>query len=278
MMKHSLDLAEEVGVDLKGVLTWAFTFPGAPYFPGYRALSTNGIHLPVLGAFKFLGKLSGERLPVQSSGALALSALMEASVRETAEVDALASVDAGQIRVLVWNYHDDLVAAAPIQVSLNLNLPEDFHDGVAVAHERIDHSHGNAFTVWESQGSPAEPSAVELAELREAMNDFLYEPEQVLRPQEGSVSLSFGLPRFGLSLLTISPATKAQMDRLSEEPPSLDPAGCYCRAAPARGPSPAPLSLVFLLVALATARRKSHSLLKPTSGRMKVPGSSTLLN
>ena len=42
-------------------MTWAFTFPGTPYFAGYRALTTNGIDLPVMGAFKLLGALGRQR-------------------------------------------------------------------------------------------------------------------------------------------------------------------------------------------------------------------------
>lgn len=73
MLKRSIDLADEMGVDLRGVLTWAFTFPGSAYFAGYRELSSNGVHLPVLNAFKLLGSMSGARLPLASSGAVALS-------------------------------------------------------------------------------------------------------------------------------------------------------------------------------------------------------------
>ena len=69
MMKHTIDLEAQEGVKLGGVLTWAFTFPGTPYFAGYRALATNGINLPVMGAFKLLGRLAGTRLPLTSSGA-----------------------------------------------------------------------------------------------------------------------------------------------------------------------------------------------------------------
>ena len=84
MMKRSLELAAEVGVNLRGVLTWAFTFPDSPYFAGYRALTTNGIHLPVLNAFKLLGSLSGDRLPVTSSGARPLDDILANGVRQAA--------------------------------------------------------------------------------------------------------------------------------------------------------------------------------------------------
>jgi xylan 1,4-beta-xylosidase len=63
MMKHTLELEAQVGVKLGGLLTWAFTFPGTPYFAGYRTLATNGINLPVLGAFELLGRLAGTACP-----------------------------------------------------------------------------------------------------------------------------------------------------------------------------------------------------------------------
>ena len=81
MMKHTLELEAQVGVKLGGLLTWAFTFPGTPYFAGYRALATNGINLPVLGAFKLLGRLAGTRLPLTSSGAHTLDDILANGVR-----------------------------------------------------------------------------------------------------------------------------------------------------------------------------------------------------
>ena len=43
MMKHSLELEAEVGVKLAGLLTWAFTFPGTPYFAvTYWSIMANG--------------------------------------------------------------------------------------------------------------------------------------------------------------------------------------------------------------------------------------------
>lgn len=44
MMKHSLRLADSLGVNLRTCLAWAWLFNGYPSFQGYRTLSTNGIH------------------------------------------------------------------------------------------------------------------------------------------------------------------------------------------------------------------------------------------
>jgi xylan 1,4-beta-xylosidase len=203
MMKRTLDLAQDMGVNLRGVLTWAFTFPGSPYFAGYRALATHGIHLPVMNAFKLLGRLSGARLPVTSSGARPLGDILASGVRDEPDVDALASLDGNVIRILAWNYHDDLVESPPAAVRLRVSVPPGFGANLSVQHERVDDTHGNAYAAWVSRGSPAEPSAQQLDELRAAMQPAQL-PEEQLAVEEGAVSLSFDLPRFGLSLVTLT--------------------------------------------------------------------------
>jgi xylan 1,4-beta-xylosidase len=251
MMKRSLDLAEEMGVHLRGVLTWAFTFPDTPYFAGYRALATNGIHLPVLNAFKLLGGLRGVRLPVASSGAKPLDALLADGVRDRPDIDALAAMDGERIDVLVWNYHDDLVDAEPVPVSLEIAVPVGFGGGALVTQTRADDVHGNAFAVWKSQGSPATPSAEQLEELRDAMEPVLVEPEHLVRATRGAVRVSLTLPRFGISLFTLVPSGESPPP---ETAPANDP-GCACRSSSGRPTPPFPLLGLGLAVAAGFARR-----------------------
>jgi xylan 1,4-beta-xylosidase len=191
------------GVNLRGVLTWAFTFPETPFFAGYRALATNGIHLPVLNAFKFLGGLSDDRLPLTSSGARPLDDVLANGVREEPDIDALATIDGDRLQVLIWNYHDDLVDAETSTVLLRVSVPPAFGPRASVTHTRVDDTHGNAHSVWVSQGSPAAPSDAELGELREAMEPAVLERERVVAVTDGAVTLTFELPRFGISLVTL---------------------------------------------------------------------------
>jgi len=204
-MKHTLELEASMGVKVGGLTTWAFTFPGTPYFAGYRALATQGIHLPVLGAFRLLGSLAGTRLPVVSSGAATLAAILANGVRGNADVDAMATLNGRSIQVLVWNYHDDLVTVPATPVSLTVKVPGDFGSSVTIAHLRADDTHGDAYTVWTSQGSPAAPSAAQISALQQGMDPVPLNPPQAVAVTGGSVSVSFDLPRFGVSLLTISP-------------------------------------------------------------------------
>ena len=124
----------------------------------------------MLGAFKLLGALDGTRLPVTSSGALTLDAILNNSVRGQADVDAMATINGQKVQVLVWNYHDDLVTAAAASVQLTVKVPASFGARVTVTHLRVDDTHGDAYTVWMSQGSPATPSAAQIAALQQAMD------------------------------------------------------------------------------------------------------------
>ena len=210
MMKRTLELEARAGVNLRGVLTWAFMFDGEPWFAGHRTLATNGIHKPVLNAFKLLGALGGNRLPVTSSGALTLDQILASSVRgQQADVDAMATRDGNRVQVLVWNYHDDLVAVAAAPVRVTVTLPTGWGTRATITHLRVDETHGDAHTVWMSQGSPAAPSAAQRAALVAAMEPAPLEPARTVDVVGGAVTVDFDLPRFGISLITLAPPAPA---------------------------------------------------------------------
>jgi xylan 1,4-beta-xylosidase len=54
----------------------AFEFEDQSYFPGFRALASNGIDLPVLNAFRMMAKLTGQRVAVESSADLGVEAII----------------------------------------------------------------------------------------------------------------------------------------------------------------------------------------------------------
>jgi xylan 1,4-beta-xylosidase len=110
------------------------------------------------------------------------------------------------VQVLLWNYHDDVVTVPATPIHLTLALPPSFGSSARVSHLRVDESHGDAYTVWASQGMPAAPSAGELDSLRQAMEPSLLVPDtQAAVAPDGSIDVDFVLPRFGVSLLTIVP-------------------------------------------------------------------------
>ncbi|MEO8181455.1 MAG: beta-xylosidase [Deltaproteobacteria bacterium] len=225
MMKRSLELEARTGVNLRALLTWAFTFVPEPFFSGYRELSNNGIHKPVLNAFKLLGQLQGVRLEALSNGARSLDDILQNSVRGLADVDAMATLTPdGRVQVLVWNYHDNLVPVAATPVHLELALPPSFGNRASVVHLRSDESHGDAYTVWVAQGSPPAPSAEQLAELKQSMEPTLLEPISSREVLGGGLSLDFDLPRFGVSLLTLAPDAPMLTDPVVPDPGVASPA------------------------------------------------------
>ncbi|MBN2593635.1 MAG: hypothetical protein JXA81_09030 [Sedimentisphaerales bacterium] len=203
MMKYSLDLAEQEKVNLKGVLSWAFMFDGMPWFEGYRTLATNGIHKPVLNAFKMLGQLTGDELPLTSDGAVSLDEILKSSVRVRPDINGMAIADDQSVKILIWNYHDFLVPAESTPIQLKVKLPQDFDLKVNVIHYRIDDTHSNAYAKWLEIGSPQNPSPQMLAKLTAAMELQMLEPTKQIDIMNNEVTLGFGLPRFGLSLIIL---------------------------------------------------------------------------
>ena len=274
MMKHTLELEAEVGVKLGGLLTWAFTFPGTPYFAGYRTLATNGINLPVMSAFKLLGRLDGTRMPLTSSGARTLDDILANGVRGDPDVDGMATLNGTAVQVLVWNYHDELVPVAATPVHLAINVPATFGSLARVSHLRLDESHGDAYTVWVSQGMPASPSAAQVAALQQAMDPSLLVPDRTVAvAADGSVGVDFELPRFGVSLVTIEPATEAIDGGTAPDGPAgiggdgggnrggTGGSGCGCRVG-GRGDggansAAALLGVVAMVIVMVVRRRRS---------------------
>jgi len=260
MMKRSLELEAQVGIKLGGVLTWAFTFPNTPYFAGYRSLATNGINLPVMGAFKLLGRLAGTRLPLTSSGAHALDEIVAKGVLDQPEIDGMATRNSEAIQILVWNYHDALVASPATPVHLAVKLTEGFGPRARVSHLRLDESHGDAYTAWLAQGMPASPTAAQVTALQKAMDPSLLTPDRTLAlTADGSVELDFDLPRFGVSLITLLP-TAGPLD-VAESASSAAPAagGCAYRAEGYGDGRAAQLGLCALILAVVARRRSARS-------------------
>jgi xylan 1,4-beta-xylosidase len=202
-MKYSLDLAKRQKVNLRGVVTWAFLFDGHPYFKGFRSLATNGIHKPVLNAFKMLGQLTGDEVPLTSDGALDLDEMLSTGVRGRPDVNGMAVAGSGYVKILLWNYHDDLVETKPAPMQVKVKLPEGFGARARLTHYRIDDTHSNAYTKWIELGRPQTPGPEILAQLKTAMQLQMPAPVRVVDAQSGYITLGFELPRFGLSLVVL---------------------------------------------------------------------------
>ena len=200
--KH--ELAAKHGVNFEGAVTWAFEFEGQPYFDGFRDLATNGIDKPVLNVFRMFGMMSGQRLPVQSSGAVALADMIKSGIKGQADINAFASRAERAIHVMAWNYHDDDLPVAPAQVRTAVTGIPLTARRVQVRHFRIDESHSNSYSMWKAMGSPQQPTPAQYAQLEAAGQLQLLGSPAWCTPAQGALNLDFALPRQGVSLVEIS--------------------------------------------------------------------------
>jgi xylan 1,4-beta-xylosidase len=199
------ELADRHGVNLEGVLTWAFTFEDQPYFAGFRQLATNGINLPVLNVFRMFGKMGGERVAVRSTGDVGLDGMLKNGVRgPTPDVHALAAAEPKRLAVMAWHYHDDDLPGPAAAVEMTLaGLPDAAAAGATFRNYRIDRDHSNAHTAWLAMGSPQKPTPEQYAKLERAGQLAMLGEPAPLRMENGSGIVRLTLPRQAVSLLVI---------------------------------------------------------------------------
>ena len=195
------DIADEHGVHVEGALTWAFEFEDQPYFAGFRQLMSGGVDLPVLNVFRMMSRMRGQRLLVESTADAGLAALQKSGVRGVPDVSALAAWEGERLTVLVWHYHDEDVPGPDAAVTLSMTGLPAHWGRKTMSHFRIDDAHGNAFTEWQRMGSPAQPTAAQIARMEQAGQlTPLHAPETV-RVEDGTLTTQFTLPRQAVSLL-----------------------------------------------------------------------------
>jgi xylan 1,4-beta-xylosidase len=203
-MKGLLELADRQQVNLLGMLTWAFEFEDKPYFDGYRTLATNGVDKPVLNFFRMAGLMRGNRVAAVSNGAAPLDSILAHSVRQAPDIDALATSSNGEAAVLLWNYHDDDVAAPGASVTVSIkSIPLSVHR-LLLQQYSIDDHHSNAYTIWKEMGSPQNPTPEQYGQLQAAGQLQLLTSPRWITPENGEIKLDMQLPRMGLSLLRVT--------------------------------------------------------------------------
>ncbi|WP_425398654.1 GH39 family glycosyl hydrolase [Aeoliella sp.] len=200
--KH--DLAAKHGVNLEGALTWAFEFENQPYFAGFRQLASNGVPLAVFNVFRMFSHMEGDRLEAKSSQQVPLDEIVRSGVRQSPDVGVLASRNENRITIMVWHYHDDDVKGPAANVTLAIeNLPAEWKDAT-VKHTRVDEFHSNPYDEWRRMGSPGAPSERQYRQLMKSSELATYSGETEYELADGSATLTFELPRQGVSLVEVS--------------------------------------------------------------------------
>jgi xylan 1,4-beta-xylosidase len=150
------------------------------------------------------GLLGSERLKATSSGALPKHDVVRDGIRVQPDINVIASRTEKGITALIWNYHDDDVAAPAADIDLEVDgLPAEA-TRVLLEHFRVDSTHSNAFTAWKEMGSPQSPSAAQFDELQNEGQLQLLTSPAWMNLQMGSLHLQFSLPRQSMSLVRLT--------------------------------------------------------------------------
>jgi len=202
MLGNILKLMDRTHANIAGMLTWAFEFEDKQYFEGFRTLATSGIDKPILNLFRMAGMMRGDRAELASSGAADLDSILQAGVTGKPDIDGIATRGDREMAVILWNYHDDALPAAPAPIRLSVaGLPRS--GSVLMERYLIDDRHSNAYTAWQQMGSPRNPTAEQYAALEAAGQLQLLGSPAWLPVSDGKLELSFPLPRQSVSLVTI---------------------------------------------------------------------------
>jgi xylan 1,4-beta-xylosidase len=200
-MKAMFDLQDASKVNLLAMVSWSFEFEGKDYFEGFRTLATNGVDKPVLNVFRMAGMMGGERVATSSSGQVPLAEIVSDGVRQGPDIDAFATKAEHEAAVMLWNYHDDDVAAPAADVEVTItDIPVGVKK-VLLEHYRIDDTHSNAYTVWKAMGSPQSPTPEQYAQLKAAGQLELLTSPEWLDVSNGKVTIGTSLPRQATSLM-----------------------------------------------------------------------------
>ena len=202
--KGLLELGDRRAVSLISMLSWSFEFEDRGYFEGFRSLATNGVDKPILNLFRMLGIMAGERVKATSTGAVPLETLLHTGVRQSADIDVLATSGPGKASVLVWNYRDSDAPGETSAISLHLEgIPTGIHR-VLLTQYRIDDAHSNAYTAWQQMGSPQHPDAGQFAHLQAAGQLQPLGSPTWVDVRNGSVDTTIEMPEESVSLLQLS--------------------------------------------------------------------------
>jgi xylan 1,4-beta-xylosidase len=196
------DISGDYGINLLGVVTWAFEFEGQPWFHGFRDLSTNGVDKPVLNVFRMYGMMGDRRIEVSSDSGIGWKEVVESGVRgEKKDVGAIASRGDNFATVMFWNYHDDDKISPDADVDFSIkNIPSG---KVTITQYRIDRDHSNSYEVWKRMGSPQDPSPAQYTELEKSGLLELYGKSTKGKSKEGILRFNISIQRQGVGLLKI---------------------------------------------------------------------------
>lgn len=196
-------MGKKYNVNLTGAVSWSFEFENQPWFAGFRDLATNGVDKPVLNVFRMFGMMKGNMLEINNSNTIPIEKIIDSSVRgDNPYVNALATLDAHNIYIMLWNYHDDDSKKTDALIKIELQqLPAV---NVTVRCFLVDEEHSNSYTLWQKMGSPQQVSEEKFSELKKAAQLQKTGEDKQLKVLNGTINYQLNLAGQGVALLKVS--------------------------------------------------------------------------
>ena len=143
------------------------------------------------------GKLSGSLISLKSDGALDVADIEKDSVDANPDVSGIATRNGNSVDIILWNYHDEDVAAPDAKVNLTVaNLPGKT---IHLTRYVMDAHNSNAYAAWLAMGSPEHLTPAQMAALQKASVLAITEKE-TLHQADGSLAIAETLPRQAVAL------------------------------------------------------------------------------
>jgi len=196
------ELMNQYRVNLKGVVSWSFEFEDQEWFAGFRDLATHGVDKPVLNIFRMFGMMEGKRISVSCDNGLTAADIIAQGVREKNDINAIASKGQNSLCIMIWNYHDDDVAA--ITSPVELVIKGVGKSKVLVHHYRVDKQFSNSFEKWKVLGKPQQVTEEQYKELEKAGQLQLYISPEWKETTNGTAILKFDLPVQAVSFIQLT--------------------------------------------------------------------------
>ncbi len=197
------ELADSLGVNFMGAVSWSFEFENQPWFYGFRDLATNGVDKPVLNVFRMFGMMKGKRVKVIANEMHPLQTVIDSGLRgKGTDIGALAAKDKKEATIMIWNYHDDDIQneGKPVNITIN-DIPATV---ASIIQYRIDNKHSNSYEVWKKMGSPQKPTEAQIKQLEQAGQLQTIGKPLKLSVKAGRLNTVIDLPRQGVALLVIN--------------------------------------------------------------------------
>lgn len=196
------DLALFHKVNLLGIVSWSFEFEDQPWYHGFRDLATNGVDKPVLNVFRMFGMMGNTRIDAKSNAGFSWKTVIDSGViGKKPDIGTLASKSTNSAEVMLWNYHDDDLAAADANIALEVNgIPSN---NVTITQYRIDKKYSNSYEAWKKMGSPQNPTPEQYKELERSGQLQIAGSSEKMKVNNGKLLYNTSLPRQGVALVKI---------------------------------------------------------------------------